>query len=501
MKFISTRGGDYQYSAAEAIKQGIAPNGGLFVPESIPRLSEAEIHQLVDMDYPQRAALVLGKFLTDFSPEELLEYCEKAYSDEKFDAFPANLVQLNPYVEGEYMLELWHGPTSAFKDMALQILPYLMTASAKKTGEQSEICILTATSGDTGKAALEGFKDVPGTRVIVFYPDGGVSEVQRLQMVTTEGNNCHVVAVKGSFDDAQTGVKKLFTDAEFAADLKENNVVLSSANSINWGRLVPQIAYYWSTYADLLKGEKINFGDSFNIVVPTGNYGNILAAWYAQQMGMPAAKLVCASNRNRVLSDFLRSGTYDRQREFYRTNSPSMDILVSSNLERLLFELTGHNGEQVAQWMEQLRTEGSYTIDDETKRNIQRTFVGGYCDDNGAIREIESVYDRYDHVIDTHTAVGFNVYSRYVQRSRDERPVVFVSTASPFKFPEAVAAGIFGKKESAAAEGQALMERLAEESDLAIPEGLNHLEQKTVLHDTVIETNEMKQIVEKILKG
>ena len=435
MEYISTRGGDYRYSAAAAIKQGIAPNGGLFVPAYIPKLQQQEIERLASLDYAQRATLILSKFLTDFTEEEIAEYCRKAYSEEKFDAFPAKLEQLNPCVPGEYILELWHGPTSAFKDMALQILPYLMTAAARKTGEEAEICILTATSGDTGKAALEGFKDVPGTRVIVYYPENGVSEIQRLQMVTTEGANCHVIALKGSFDDAQGGVKQLFADADLAETLAERKVVLSSANSINWGRLVPQIAYYWSAYADLLRDEKIAPGERFNIVVPTGNYGNILAAWYAKQMGMPAAKLICASNRNKVLSDFLRSGIYNRKREFYQTNSPSMDILVSSNLERLLFEVTGHDSERVAGWMRALQEDGTYTIDSETKKSIQTEFVGGFCDDVGAVRTISEVYDRYDHVIDTHTAVGFNVYSRYAQRSQDRRPVVFVSTASPFKSP------------------------------------------------------------------
>lgn len=501
MEYISTRGGDYRYSAAQAIKQGIAPDGGLFVPERIPRLTEQEINSLIDMDYPQRAALVLSKYLSDFSEEELLEYCEKAYSEEKFDAFPARLAQLNPYVDGEYMLELWHGPTSAFKDMALQILPYLMTAAAAKIGESAEICILAATSGDTGKAALEGFKDVPGTRVIVFFPENGVSEVQRLQMVTTTGDNCHVIAVKGSFDDAQAGVKRLFADDELAADLLAKNVVLSSANSINWGRLAPQIAYYWSVYADLLKDEKIGRGDSFNVVVPTGNYGNILAAWYARQMGLPVGKLICASNRNKILSDFLRSGTYDRNREFYQTNSPSMDILVSSNLERLLFELTGHDSERVRSWMEELQEKGTYSIDSETKKAIQTLFVGGFCDDYGTIKVIRDVYDRYDHVIDTHTAVGFNVYGRYAHRSRDRRPVVFVSTASPFKFPIAVSEGIFGAKEIAGLSERELMDRLSVESDMSIPAGLDRLDEKPVLHDRVIEKVEMKEAVLGVIEG
>lgn len=499
MDYISTRGDDYRYSSAQAICAGIAPNGGLFVPERIPQLSEADFGRLMDMDYPHRSADILARFLTDFTPEELLDYTTAAYSEEKFAPSPAHVEQLNPYNDREFMLELWHGPTAAFKDLALQLLPYLMTASARKTGEDREICILTATSGDTGKAALEGFRDVPGTRVIVFYPHQAVSKIQYLQMATQAGANCHVVAVKGSFDDTQTGVKQIFGDPDFAARLEARKTVLSSANSINWGRLVPQIAYYISAYVDLLKSEKLAPRDRFNAVVPTGNFGNILAAWYAMQMGVPLGKLVCASNRNKVLSDFLRMGTYDRNRAFYLTNSPSMDILISSNLERLLFEITGHDASRIGEWMQQLREKGVYSVDNVTRKRIQNIFVGGFCDDAGTVRTISDVYERCDHVVDTHTAVGFNVYSRYAQRSQDNRVVLFVSTASPFKFASAVSSGIFSEEPDAEADEQALMEQLSAESDMPIPDGLNQLDQRPILHDQVIEASDMQAAVASLL--
>ncbi len=499
MKYISTRGTDYQYSSAQAIKQGIAPDGGLFVPESIPKLTNEDFLRMTNESYVEIAADVLSLYLDDYSHSELLDYCTWAYDPEKFGEDPAPLVQINKYNDREYILELWHGPTAAFKDMALQLLPYLMTAAIRKTGETRKICILTATSGDTGKAALEGFKDVPGTEVIVFYPSSGVSEAQRLQMVTTEGDNVHVIAVKGCFDDAQSGVKQIFADSDFEDKLKEKGVILSSANSINWGRLAPQIAYYVASYAALLRNEKIAIGEPINVVVPTGNFGNILAAWYAMKMGVPMNKLICSSNRNKVLSDFLRSGTYDRNREFYKTNSPSMDILISSNLERLLFEITGKNGAKVLEWMEQLSSKGSYTVDPATLRTLQGVFVGGFSDEAGIIKTIREVYDRCDHVIDTHTAVGFNVYGRYYHRSADETKTIFVSTASPFKFADSVLDAIFGAGYSRGRSSEVIIRELSEESSLPIPSGLAGLAEKKVLHDTVIEKEYMQQQVLDIL--
>ena len=496
MKYKSTRGDSASVSGAEAIKQGIAPDGGLFVPESIPTLTKDDILSYMGQPYTKIAADVISHFLDDYSYEELLEYCELAYNPEKFDTEdPAPLVQLNAYNEREYILELWHGPTAAFKDMALQLLPYLMTAALQKTGEKSKICILAATSGDTGKAALEGFKDVPQTEVITFYPQDGVAEMQRLQMVTTTGDNVHVVAVDGCFDDAQNGVKSIFADSEMAQKLKEKGVRLSSANSINWGRLVPQIAYYVASYVRLLEMEKIEYPEMINVVVPTGNFGNILAAWYARGMGIPINKLICASNKNKVLSDFFRSGTYDRDRDFYKTISPSMDILISSNLERLLYEISDRNGALVVEWMDALRTDKKYTVNPAILRTLQSLFVGGSAEDNGVIKTIRDIYDRCDHVVDTHTAVGFNVYNRYYQRSSDETKTIFVSTASPFKFPQSVADAIFDKAWVKDKDEEALLKGISEESSLPIPAGLKNLREKPVLHDISIGKDEMKQQV------
>ncbi len=408
MNYISTRGYEGKFSSSEAILRGIAPDGGLFVPESIPQLTAEDLERMQTMQFYELSAFVLSKFLTDFTFEELLDYTRQAYAEEKWGENPVPLVQMNEYNEREFILELWHGPTCAFKDVALQLLPHLMTASAKKTGNNKKICILTATSGDTGKAALEGFKDLPGTEIIVFYPTGGVSEAQKLQMVTTGGSNTHVIAVNGCFDDAQTGVKNIFGDMEFAATLELNDIMLSSANSINWGRLAPQIAYYVYSFVELIRTGKMDLTESFNIVVPTGNFGNILAAWFAKQMGIPVHKLICASNRNKVLCDFFSSGIYDRNREFYKTTSPSMDILISSNLERLLFEIADKDPQKVTEWMKSLSIEGKYSVDKDTLKALQRLFVGGFADETGVSKTILEVYDRTDHVIDPHTAVGFN---------------------------------------------------------------------------------------------
>ena len=501
MEYISTRGGTTGLSAAEAIKQGIAPDGGLLVPVEIPLLELDEITRMADLDYAGRAVAILALYLTDYSRYELTEYVELAYSEERFSPAPAPLLQLNQYVDREYILELWHGPTAAFKDIALQLLPYLMKAAIEKTGDRSRVCILTATSGDTGKAALEGFRDVEGTSVVVFYPDQGVSEAQRLQMVTQEGDNCHVFAVSGSFDDAQNGVKAIFNDQELALELQEKGILLSSANSINWGRLVPQIVYYFSAYADLIKNEKVEPGEKINIVVPTGNFGNILAAWYAHRMGLPVGKLICASNKNRVLSDFLRTGLYDRRRNFFKTNSPSMDILISSNLERLLFEMTGRDSRRVGDWMHQLQQEGFYQIDPATLHSLQELFVGGFANEGGTLKTIREVYDRTDHLVDTHTAVGFNVYSRYAARSEDQSKTIFVSTASPLKFCEAVGDAIFGRGYSKGRSNSRLLEELADESGHEIPPTLQDLPTREIRHSKVIDKEDMKQTVRDLLVG
>lgn len=499
MEYISTRGDQTRFSAAQVIKQGIAPDGGLFVPVDIPKLAMSDFKEMAEQSYQERAVRILSMYLSDYSEQELRDMIYQAYAEEKFGEQPAPLLQLNKYCDQEYILELWHGPTAAFKDMALQLLPHLMTAAMKKTGEQAEVCILTATSGDTGKAALEGFKDVAGTSVIVFYPADGVSPAQKLQMVTQEGGNCHVAAVEGSFDDTQSGVKAIFADDDLRNRLRKQNRVLSSANSINWGRLVPQIVYYCSAYADLLKTEKIEPEEAVNLVVPTGNFGNILAAWYAGQMGTPINKLICASNRNKVLSDFIRSGLYDRRRDFHVTNSPSMDILISSNLERLLFEMTDRDAEKNKEWMAKLADEGHYQIDNATLRRLQSMFVGGFSDEKGTLKTIRDVYDRTDHVVDTHTAVGFNVYSRYAARSKDQTKTIFVSTASPLKFSAAVCDAVFGRGYSNGRSDTVLLEELANESGHDIPETLKDLPQKPVLHDVQIKPADMQAYVEKLL--
>ena len=501
MNYISTRGFEGKFTSSEAISRGIAPDGGLFVPESIPQLTKEDLEAMQTMQFYQLSAFILSKFLTDFTEEELLEYTRQAYAEEKRGEDPVPLVQLNEYNEREFMLELWHGPTCAFKDVALQLLPHLMTAAAKKTGLTKKICILTATSGDTGKAALEGFKDLPGTEIIVFYPTGGVSEAQKLQMVTTGGSNTHVIAVNGCFDDAQTGVKNIFANDELAIVLEENDITLSSANSINWGRLAPQIAYYVYSYVELLRKGKIDLTESFNIVVPTGNFGNILAAWYAKQMGIPVHKLICASNRNKVLCDFFSSGIYDRNREFYKTTSPSMDILISSNLERLLFEITGKDSGKVREWMKALSTEGKYSVDKDTLKALQRLFVGGFADETGVSKTILEVYDRTDNVIDPHTAVGFNIYGRYHQRSGDESKTVFASTAAPFKFAPAVMDSLRGSGFSDNLSTSEVIAELAEESGLVIPQSISELAELEIKHKDVIEKEQMERKVREILLG
>lgn len=496
MKYISSRGYERSFTAAEAILQGIAPDGGLFVPESIPKLSASEWKNLSGMSYQERALFILSLY-TDFPREALKEVLAEAYSELRFDPSPAPLVQLNAYSDRDWMLELWHGPTSAFKDLALQLLPHLMRLSAEETASEDEYCILTATSGDTGKAALEGFRDVEGTSVIVFYPTDGVSDMQKLQMMTQRGENCHVFAVKGSFDDAQSEVKRLFADEALAEELAGRHIRLSSANSINWGRLMPQIVYYCSVYADLAAKEMLEEDETFDVVVPSGNFGNILAAWYAKQMGAPIGTLYCASNKNRVLADFLRSGKYDRKRAFYKTNTPSMDILVSSNMERLLFELTGHDSEKVSGWMEALRDSGEYKVDRETFKVIQESFRGGYADENAVLKTIGEVYDRFDHVVDTHTAVGFAVHKRTGsgRKNQDKAKTVFVSTASPFKFPEAVCEALFGRNAAKNKSDQELLEQISSESDMPIPQGLAELFDLPIRHDKVIEKDEMREAV------
>ncbi|MCX7715680.1 MAG: threonine synthase [Clostridia bacterium] len=498
MQYQSTRNKNISVSSAEAIKTGLSADGGLFVPVSIPEVDIEDIELLADKSYSERAYFVLSKFLTDFTEDELRECIANAYTKEKFETENvAPVYKLNAYT---YFLELWHGPTCAFKDMALQILPHLLTTSMKKTAEDKEIVILVATSGDTGKAALEGFKDVNGTRIIVFYPNNGVSEIQKLQMATQEGNNVSVAAVSGNFDDAQNGVKSIFTDEGYKALLDNNHFKLSSANSINWGRLVPQIVYYFSAYADLLKNGEISLGEAINVVVPTGNFGNILAAYYAKKMGLPIAKLICASNENNVLTDFIRTGVYNKNRLFHTTVSPSMDILISSNLERFLYDLTDKNDELIKQWMSELAQSGVYKVPQNLKDKISSLFWADYCDDNETMAAIKQCEEEYGYVVDTHTAVAKSVYDKYVCQTNDRTKTVIASTASPFKFNQSVLIALGGHQAVAGKDEFMLLEELSKKSGMKIPASLGELKGKPVIFDMVCEKEQMRQIVSDFLK-
>ena len=433
MQYCSTRASAHLVTDAEAIVAGIAPDGGLYVPTEIPSLTPAEIDSLCRCDYATRAADIMARFLPSFSFEELLGYARKAYAAEKF---PQAVAPVAAFSQTAHILELFHGPTCAFKDFALQMLPYLLTASMRKTGVTDQVCILVATSGDTGKAALSGFANVAGTSICVFYPDGGVSNMQRLQMVTQTGDNVAVCAISGNFDDTQNAVKKLFADAAFAQTLKGRAMRLSSANSINWGRLAPQIVYYVSGYCELVNQGAIKNGEPINVCVPTGNFGNILAAWFAKRMGLPIKTLICASNSNNVLTDFLQTGTYDRNRPFHYTTSPSMDILISSNLERLLYLLSGSD-ESVANYMAKLRADAKYTVSPALFDKLRAEFACGFCDDDEAARTIARAFDK-GYLPDTHTAVALRVYDEYKARTGDGTQTLVAATASPFKFPASV---------------------------------------------------------------
>ena len=491
--YRSTRNAQETATASMAILKGLANEGGLFVPDTIPAFDKS-LEELSKMDYREVAYQVMKLMLTDFTEEELRHCINSAY-DSKFDT-----KEIAPLVHkaGAYYLELFHGATIAFKDMALSILPYLLTTSAKKNDVKNEIVILTATSGDTGKAALEGFKDVAGTRIIVFYPDNGVSEIQKLQMVTQEGNNVSVAAVKGNFDDAQSGVKKIFTDTDYKNLLDRNQFKLSSANSINWGRLLPQIVYYISAYCDLVNDGKIELGDKINVVVPTGNFGNILASYYASLMGLPINKFICASNSNNVLTDFIKTGVYDKNRNFYTTISPSMDILVSSNLERFLYDLTGCDDKLVSEWMKELNTNGSYEVSADVKAKMQEMFTAGCCDDAETMATIKKCASEYDYVIDTHTAVAKSVYDKYVAQTGDTTKTIIASTASPFKFTRSVMEAIDEGKYAAMGDFE-LIDQLSEISGVAVPNAIEEIRNAEVRHNTVADVAEMPVVVKKIL--
>lgn len=496
MLYTSTRNNSLRISSAEAIAKGISDDGGLFVPVELPQFSIEKISSMVSMPYIDRAKTILKEFLTDFTEEEI-DYCVNgAYKEGKFSS-----EKVAPTVNvfgNKNILELWHGPTCAFKDMALQLLPYLMTVSAKKTADGKTIVILVATSGDTGKAALEGFKDVDKTKILVFYPVNGVSPMQKLQMTTQEGENVAVCAINGNFDDAQSAVKSIFTNAEIKEELSKKNMMFSSANSINWGRLLPQIVYYFSTYCDMVSMGKINAGDEINVVVPTGNFGNILAGYYAREMGVPIKKLVCASNSNNVLTDFITTGTYNKNRNFYTTTSPSMDILISSNLERLLYHLSGCDDALVTDLMTQLTTAGKYTVSAELKANICEVFEAGFAFEADVFATIKKYFNEYNYLSDTHTAVALSVYENYVKSTGDDIPTVVDSTASPYKFSKSVLTALLGDETPDLDEFD-MVDELNKVSGVEVPKPLGNLKNKQVRFENVCNKEDMAEMVFSLL--
>lgn len=491
LSYESTRGGQKGVTASQAILKGLAEDGGLFMPTEIPKLDKT-LEQLAGMTYQETAYEVMKLFLTDYTEEELKSCIANAY-DDKFDT-----EEIAPLAkaDGAYFLELYHGSTIAFKDMALSILPHLMTTAAKKNHADKEIVILTATSGDTGKAAMAGFADVPGTRIIVFYPKGGVSKVQELQMRTQKGDNTSVVAIHGNFDDAQTGVKKLFGNKELEKEMAEAGFQFSSANSINIGRLVPQVVYYVYAYAKLLENEQIENGEEINVVVPTGNFGNILAAYFAKHMGVPIKTLICASNDNKVLYDFFTTGTYDRKREFILTNSPSMDILISSNLERLIYKISGEDARKDTDLMTELKTKGSYAITGEMKANLA-DFAAGYATEEQVAKTIHDIYEDTGYVMDTHTAVAATVYKAYREDSKDDRKTVIASTASPYKFAGSVMSAIDPKYKGQ--DDFKLIEELQKVSGTEIPNAIKEIMNAEIRHNTECDVDQMEQTVKNIL--
>lgn len=493
MYYVSTRNSSLRKTASQAIEQGLSDDGGLFLPQTLPQLPE--LSTLLPMSYAQRAAALMELFLDDFTREELEQYAAMAYGAEKFDC--PQVAPVRDLSCKTSVLELWHGPTCAFKDMALQMLPYLLTAAMKKNGEDKTVCILVATSGDTGKAALEGFRDVDGTKILVFYPKDGVSQMQKLQMVTQEGNNVGVAAVRGNFDNAQSGVKEIFASASLKQEFAEQGYVLSSANSINWGRVLPQIVYYVSAYCDLITQGKIRQGDRINVSIPTGNFGNILACYYAKKMGLPVGKLICASNANHVLTDFLKTGRYDRNRPFYTTISPSMDILISSNLERLLYDLTGSD-EEVAGYMDELARTGAYQVSEKVMEKIRAQFVSGFSDDRRTRNAMEKIFHETGYLMDPHTAVAYTVLQDYRASTADDTPALVVSTASPFKFCDSVldALGIVQHRP-----GTKVLAQLSEITGHSVPKPLSALAGKSVRFHHATEKTAMEQEVREFLHG
>ena len=487
MEFFSTRNVNEKVSAAQAIAQGLSQEGGLFVPASFPKV---DLDAACKMEYAQLASHILSGYLEDYDPN----FLKRATADTYGAAFGGKAGQLE-HVEGStYALELWHGPTCAFKDYALQLMPKLLVEAKKNLGRTEQTLILVATSGDTGKAALEGYKNIPGVKILVFYPDSGTSEIQRLQMVTQQGDNVGVYAVKGNFDDAQTGVKRVFADKQLAAELAKKDVRLSSANSINWGRLVPQIVYYFAAYGRLVRNHEIEMGQPVDFCVPTGNFGDILAGYYAKQMGLPVGKLVCASNRNNVLTEFFETGTYNARREFFKTTSPSMDILVSSNLERLLYHITGSDA-QVAAWMADLAEKGSYTVNSTTLETIRADFAAGCASDEEVAQEIKTIYQKVGYLCDPHTAVAFKVAREYQAASQSHNPMVVLSTASPYKFPRDVLTALGAE---APQSDFAAMDGLKALTNVPVPNSLAALRGQQERFNQVIEPSQIGDVARKV---
>lgn len=495
MKYISTRSKQIPVSSAQAIIQGIADDGGLFIPQVIPTLPDDFLKELLPCSYQERAVKILSLYLTDYSESEIRSCVNKAYTRQKFDT--PKIAPLTKLSDNQYMLELWHGPTSAFKDMALQLLPQLMSLALKKTKQQRDIIILVATSGDTGKAALAGFSDVARTKIVVFYPKGGVSKMQWRQMASQTGDNVAVFAIDGNFDDAQTGVKNIFNDKELNAQINNCGYILSSANSINLGRLLPQIVYYFSAYCDLINEKSVTIGDKVNFAVPTGNFGDILAGFYAKKMGLPVGRLICASNSNNVLTDFFQTGIYNKNRPFQKTVSPSMDILISSNLERFLYHLT-EDSSKITDWMQKLYVDGRYQVDSSYLQQLKKLFSADWVDENNTLKAIKTIYDSYEYTADPHTAVAWQAAQNYKKQSNDKVPLIVLSTASPYKFNGTVTKTLHLSADTI--DEFALLDLLHQHSKMPVPTNLAALKKSKILHKNSCQIVQMAEVVKNICK-
>lgn len=499
MKYISTRGNIHPVSSVEAIKMGMVPQGGLFLPEEIPTISLQQLQQWKNLSYSQLATNIFSLFLKDdFSENEISSITRNAYNREVFDS--DEITPLKQLDNQLYIMELFHGPTGAFKDIALQALPQILSGALEKLSITNQLLILVATSGDTGKAALEGFKNVPGTQIVVYYPFQKVSKIQELQMLTTEGDNTHVIGIRGNFDDCQNAVKEIFSDNQFCRYLLEEGYEFSSANSINWGRLFPQIVYYFYAYLSLLKKRQIELSEKINFTVPTGNFGNILAAWYARQMGLPVDKLICASNINKILTDFFQNGVYDRNRPLVSTISPSMDILISSNLERFLFEITDRNEAAINYWMKDLREKGIFELERNLKNKIEEIIFAGYASEKETMDTIQKIYKRYQYLVDPHTAVGLKVYNDFQNLYKDQTKTVVDATASPFKFNQSVLTALIDENNVKNKGELILLQELSNYSGLSIPNNLKDLNEKKIKHNLVYDKKEVRKSLQDILE-